>query len=92
MAAIVGTSDAIEAATNSTRRYKMPKNQSTVLKEITANSDGDTTLTLWMPSRNCFDLFPSRVFFIHRQIYPEGFHMGCEKLKIVPSVAEVENR
>ncbi len=40
MAAIVGTSDALEAATTSTRRYKMPKNRFTVLKELTANSDG----------------------------------------------------
>lgn len=40
MTAIVGTADAVEAATTSTRRYKRPKNRSTVLKELTANSDG----------------------------------------------------
>ena len=39
MSAIVGTSDVLEAATTSTRRYKMPKNRLTVLKELKAESD-----------------------------------------------------
>lgn len=40
MTAIVGTSDALEAATTSTRRYKRPKNRITAIKELSANSDG----------------------------------------------------
>ena len=40
MAAIVGVSDAFEAATTSTRRYKMPKKRLTILKELSAGSGG----------------------------------------------------
>lgn len=40
MAAIVGASDAFEAATTSTRRYKMPKNRSALLEELSAGAGG----------------------------------------------------
>jgi putative nucleotidyltransferase with HDIG domain len=40
MAAIVGVSDAFEAATTPSRRYKMPKERLTILKELSAGSSG----------------------------------------------------
>jgi HD-GYP domain-containing protein (c-di-GMP phosphodiesterase class II) len=38
MAAIVGVSDVFEAATNSTRRYKMPKSRFALFQELSASS------------------------------------------------------
>jgi putative nucleotidyltransferase with HDIG domain len=40
MAAIVGASDAFEAATTSTRRYKKPKKRLMILEELSAGSGG----------------------------------------------------
>ena len=40
MAAVVGISDVVEAATTPTRRYKIPKDRFTLLEELTAGAGG----------------------------------------------------